>query len=122
MKEANNLDNLIMRRVPFGVTTQSRRRPHGAINFNDRSPEYRAMMAQLRSARYASNRSITAASKEPPGDGKGAGFRIQPFLQLRRSYEAQARKNFVRDVILFAVIVTISVWALIHAVRALPVP
>lgn len=122
MKEANNDNNLIMSRYPSGVTIRPRRRRYGALNFNDRSPEYRAMMAQLRSARYGSHRESTARSVDRVEGRDNGVSRIQPFLKLRRSYDAQARNNFVRDVLLFAVIVTISAWAVLHVVHALAGP
>ena len=124
MKETNNYyqSNAVIERHPYGLTIRPRRRRHGALNFNDRSPEYRAMTAHLRSARYASQReNALALPNRANGDDTGVS-RIQPFLNLRRSYDAQVRRNFVRDVFLFAVIVTMSAWAIVHAVRAMGGP
>jgi hypothetical protein len=121
MKEAHNNNNLLMRRDPFGVMIRPWRRRYGSIRFNDRSPEYRAMMAELRSARYASNSAVSPPPVPAGGDDSRVS-KVQPFLNLRRNYDAQARNNFVRDVFLFAVIVVISAWAVVHAVRALAGP
>ena len=121
MKEAHIDTNLLMRRYPFGVITQPRRRRHRAVNFNNRSPGYRAMMARLRSARYATNRAVNLPATPARGSDSRVS-RVQPFLNLRRNYDVQARNNFVRDAFLFAVIVAMSAWAVVHAVRAMGGP
>ncbi|HJT82569.1 MAG TPA: hypothetical protein VJ719_15340 [Chthoniobacterales bacterium] len=120
MKQAHHDNNLLTRRFPLSVMIPPRRR-HGGLNFNDRSPEYRAMMAQLRSARYATNRAVSPPPV-PAGGGDSRVSRVQPFLNLRRNYDVQARNNFVRDVFLFAVIIAMSAWAVVHAVRAMGGP
>ena len=114
----NNRDNVIVYRNPRGVAARKARRAYRMINFNDRSPEYRAMKAHLRASAYKSERESepllsVARAGAIPRNG------IMPFLHLRRRYDEQARRNFIRDGILLAVIVAISAWALIHAVQTM---
>ena len=117
-QNTNQNNNVVVYRHPRGVVARNARRGYRIVNFNDRSPEYRAMNAHLRASAYQNERGTQslfslAGSESIPSNG------IMPFLRLRQRYDEQARSNFVRDGVLLAVFVALSAWALIYAVQAM---
>ncbi len=117
-QNTNQDNNVIVYRHPSGVAARKARRGYRIVNFNDRSPQQRAMKAHLRASAYKLGRDGEPALSLAGGGSIGRN-RIPAWLHLRRSYDEQARRNFVRDGILLAVMVVISTWALIHAVQAM---
>jgi hypothetical protein len=117
-QNTNQHENVVVYRHPRGVVVRNARRGYRFVNFNDRSPEYRAMNAHLRASAYQNEHGTQplfylAARESIPSNG------IMPFLRLSQRYDEQARRSFVRDGVLLAVFVALSAWALIHAVQAM---
>ena len=117
-QNSNQHNNVIVYRHPRGVVARKARRGYRIANFNDRSPEYRAMNAHLHASAYPDEQG-TQPLFSLVGGGSIPSNGIMPFLRLRRSYDEQARRNFVRDGVLLAVFVALSAWAIIHAVQAM---
>ncbi len=117
-QNSNQHNSVIVNHHPRGVAARRARRGYPIVNFNDRSPEYRAMKAHLRASAYE-NETETQPLVSLPGDGGMPGNGTMSFLRLRRHYDEQARSNFVRDGVLLAVFVALSGWAIIHAVQAM---
>jgi len=117
-QNSNQHNNVIVYRHPRGVVARKARRGYRIANFNDRSPEYRAMNAHLRASAYPDEQG-TQPLFSLAGGGSIPSNGIMPFLRLRRRYDEQARRNFVRDGVLLAVFVALSAWAIIHAVQAM---
>ena len=117
-QNSNQHNNVIVYRHPRGVVARKARRGYPIANFNDRSPEYRAMNAHLHASAHPDEQG-TQPLFSLAGGGSIPSNGIMPFLRLRRSYDEQARRNFVRDGVLLAVFVALSAWAIIHAVQAM---
>ena len=68
------------------------------------------MNAHLRAAAYGRQELF------PPAANK----RARSFLNLSRQYDTQARENFAKEAVIFAVIVIVAVaWPFIHSMRIL---
>jgi len=115
MKEANN-HNAVVYRHPLGVTATPRRRGYRVVNLDDRSSQYRAMIAHLRATDYPKQQKqddpISVAAN-------GGGSTGESLFDLSRRYDAQASRNFVRDAALLGAIAAISGWAFVHTVQAI---
>jgi hypothetical protein len=114
-----NIDDVIMQEHRTGVVVRPKPRGYRIINFNERSPEAAAMNAHLRASAYKSERDGHGRVPRLAGVTSVRHRRISSLLHLRRRYDSQARHNFVRDAILFAVIVALSAWAFLHTVQAI---
>lgn len=117
-QNSNEHNNVIVYRHPRGVAARRARRGYRIVNFNDRSPEYRAMKAHLRASAYR-NEQETQPLVSVAGADRIPSNRIVPFMRLRQHYEQQASRNFLRDGVFLAVFVALSAWAMIHAVQAM---
>jgi hypothetical protein len=92
-----------------------------ALSYNDRSSEVAAMNAHLRASAYGEAQ-LERPSLPLPTLTNGAPrarHNIPSFLHLGREYDVQARDNFTKEAVLFALIVGLSLWPIIHAVQAL---
>ena len=123
MKQNNHThhEEMIRYGEPFFGTTRRRRRSVAALAYNDRSPEVAAMNAHLRTAAYEGTRfegEAGALSRLTNGAARTAG-RIRSFLHLGRQYDLQARDNFKKEAVLLAFIVVLSIWPIIHAIKAM---
>ena len=118
-KQNNNQHDTILYHHPASLSTRATRRGYRSLNFNDRSPEYRAMKAHLRASAYDKYR----RSKEPrlalASGGGVAGQSVPTLVELLRAYGEQASRNFLRDGILLALFGALSAWAIIHAIQAM---
>ena len=123
MKQTNNHHHhdTIRYGEPFFGATRRRSRRSTATSYNDRSPEVAAMNAYLWASAYGAAQfeneagplpSLTASAARPRD-------RIRSFLNLGRQYDTQARNNFTNEAVLFVLIVALSIWPLIHAVKAM---
>ncbi|MEP6809251.1 MAG: hypothetical protein ABI992_03340 [Chthoniobacterales bacterium] len=84
------------------------RRSFALRTFNDRSPEVLAMNAHLRAGAYGGR------ATSQPMVSKSA----RSFLNLGREYDAQARDNFAKETVIFAVIIIAAVaWPFIQGMR-----
>lgn len=117
-KQNSNYDNIMVNRQPMGITARPARRGYRLVNFNDQSPEYRAMKAHLRASAYKDQRQRQAVVSiaEPESIPSNS---IAPFLHLHRGYEEQARRNFVRHALLLSAFAALSAWAILHALLAM---
>ena len=124
MKQTNHHDEEMTRYGnPLMGGGWRQRRGYPAINYNDRSPEVGAMNAQLRASAYpdlGGETDLEPASRLTNGAAV-VSHRMKSFLHLGHQYDTKARDNFVREAILFALLVTLSAWAIISAVHALAV-
>ena len=107
----NPLDNYTERinyRNP--VIFRRRRRNVHLGGYNDGSAEIAAMNSHLRAAAYGS-RELAAAT---------ANNSACSLLNLSREYDSQARDNFAKEAIAFAVIAIVAVaWPFIHGMQVL---
>jgi hypothetical protein len=106
----DNNHNFINYGEPFSSRLRQRRRV-AALSYNDRSAEVTAMNAHLRASAY------------PEGfDPKSAGSPSTPmgsFTKLMRDYDNQARDNFAKEVVLFAIIVMSPfIWPVLRALAS----
>ena len=122
MKQTNYHNEEMTRyRDPLMGGGWHKRSGYPAINYNDRSPEVGAMNAHLRASAYAEQegrRQVEPASRLTNGVAVACN-RMRSFLHLGRQYDTKARDNFVREAIIFALLVTLSAWIIISAVQAL---
>ena len=91
-QNTNQHNNVVVYRHPRGVVARKARRGYRIVNFNDRSPEYRAMNAHLRASAYQ-NEHGTQPLFSLAGGGSIPSNGIMPFLRLRRRYDEQARRT-----------------------------
>ena len=121
MKQMNHHEEMIRYGEPFLGATRRKRRGFAVLNYNDRSPEVAAMNAHLRASAYGETKggNETRPVSSLTTRGAVARNRARSFLGLGSQYDTQARDNFVSEVVLFALIATLAVWPIIHAVQAL---
>ena len=121
MKQTNTHENMIRYGDSPIAGGRRRRRGYRAANYQDLSPEATAMNAHLRAAAYG-RQDLRRQLDTGPGLTNGAMAlrnRTRSFLHLGRQYDIQARDNFASEAILFALIVALAAWPIIHAVQAL---
>jgi hypothetical protein len=123
MKQNNHNyhEEMIRYGEPFFGTTRRRSRSATALAYNDRSPEVGAMNAHLRTAAYNAARFEDEAGALPrlTNGAVRTGGKIRSFLHLGRQYDLQARANFKKEAALLAFIVVLSIWPIIHAIKAM---
>jgi hypothetical protein len=116
------LQKVILYRDPPGLGARPRRRAYQSLNFNERSAQYRAMMAHLRAHRYreGGKKGGSAAT------GLHSRWKALPaatratLLGIGRQYELEVSNNFAREVVLFAIIGLVAfAWPLMHLVQAM---
>ena len=123
MKRTNHHhhEEMIRYGEPFFGATRRRSRGSMALSYNDRPPEVTAMNAHLRASAYDEAQLEREAGPLPSltnGSG-GARERIRSFLHLGHQYDVQARDNFTKEAVFFVLIAALSIWPLIHAVKAM---
>jgi len=117
----NHHEKMIRYGEPWISATRRKRHGFAVMDYNDRSPEVAAMNAHLRASAYDETKGRNESrpfSILTTGDAV-ARYRARSFLGLGRQYDTQARDNFVREAVLFALIATLAVWPILHAVQAL---
>jgi hypothetical protein len=123
MKRTNHHHHEAMIRYgePAFGATRRRRRGSMDLSYNDRSPEVTAMNAHLRASAYGEAQLERAAGPLPSltNGAARARDRIRSFLHLGRQYDVQARDNFTKEAVFFALIIGLSIWPIVHAVQAL---
>jgi hypothetical protein len=118
MNEQNN--NVIMYRHPLGVIVRPKRAGYRFINFDDRSPEHKAMLAHLRATGYPCDQSRSQPRANDSRLNRSWLGRARRLLKLGREYEVAARDNFAREAALFCVIGLVGIaWPTIHIMKAL---
>lgn len=123
MKRTNNYhhEEMIRYGEPFFGSTRRRSRGSMALSYNDRSPEVTAMNAHLRASAY-DEAQLERGPGPLPSLTNGAARdrdRTRSFLHLGRQYDTQARDNFTKEAVFFALIIGLSIWPIVHAVQAL---
>jgi hypothetical protein len=109
MNLLNNHDPNIHDRRPIW-TFHRKRRGFPFPTYNDRSAEIVAMNAHLRAAAYGGE------SQMQPTGNKSA----RSLLNLSREYDDQARDNFTKEAMIFALITIVAVaWPFIHGMQVL---
>lgn len=90
------------------------------INFDDRSPEHGAMLANLRATGYFSDQSRSQPRANDSRLNRSWLGRARTLLKLGREYEVAARDNFAWEAALFCVIGLVgTAWPTIHVMKAL---
>ena len=111
----NHNDDIIGYRDPIGSSVRRRRRHLTSALYNDRSPEVSAMNAHLRASAYRPG----PTSHVAPSTG-AAAMRSGLSLNLLREYDDQARENFSKEAVLFAIITAIGlVWPIGYTLAAM---
>lgn len=91
---------------PFSTFFRRRHGQFSSAGYNDRSPAATAMKAHLRASAIEPRNS----ARNTPGS----------FLVLGREYESQARANFAKEAVLFAIITVVGlVWPILQTLRTL---
>lgn len=105
---------------PFFGTTRRRSRTGATLAYNDRSPEVAAMNAHLRASAYGEG-PLSAQPAAPRLTNRAAltASKLRSFLHLGREYDFQARDNFAKEAVLFVFIAALSVWPMVHAIKAM---
>ena len=92
------------------VISRRKRRSFAWAPYNDRSAEVAAMKSHLRAAAYSRRDSARAKRIKS----------ARSLLNLSRAYDSQARDNFAKEAIAFAVIMIVAVaWPFIHGMQVL---
>lgn len=116
MKQRNQHEDMIRYGEPLISSSRRRRGGYPVLTYNDRSPEVTAMNAHLRAARYLGHKAgkpFSARSRLTSGNSRVQN-RAHPFLHLGTEYGTQARNNFIKEAILFVLILVASVWPIVH--------
>jgi hypothetical protein len=101
-----NHDRNIHHREPL-LTYRRKRRGFPFARYNHTSPEVGAMNAHLRAAAYGGKNAVSPNNNS-----------ARSFLDLSREYDSQARSNFTREAIVFAVIAIVAIaWPFIHSMQ-----
>ncbi len=104
----NNHDQTIQYREPLSAFRRKRPRLP-LLRYNDGSAEVGAMNAHLRAAAYGGQKSMPPARKS-----------ARSLLDLSREYDTQARGNFTREAMIFAVITVVAIaWPFVQSMRIL---
>ena len=106
----------------FNLSFRRRPRRFRGVNQSLYSPELAAMTAHLRASAYRDRRQRAVASLDYLVDGAEAPI-VRPlsFSNLLRDYDSQARSNFTKEAVLFAIIiVTGMLWPIVQTFRDLP--
>lgn len=121
MKQINQHEAMINYGDHHKVSSRRRRTGSSATTYNDRSPEVAAINAHLRAASYPAQEGEKQGNSPSRLTNAKARIRkrLHPLLRLSQQYDTQARDNFVREGVLFALLVTASVWPIVHSVRAI---
>ena len=92
------------------VNFRRKRRSFPWTTYNDRPAEVAAMKSHLRAAAYPRRDSAPAQRTKS----------ARALLHLSRDYDTQARDNFAKEAIAFAIITIVAVaWPFLHGMRAL---
>lgn len=114
-----NQKHIIRYGEPFSRRFRRRIRGFSGVNYNDRSPRVIAMNAHLRAAAYRQNESRPSSARETDG-AQAAAIEMGSLPGLLRQYDNQARDNFTKEALLFAIITATGfVWPLAHTMRVL---
>jgi hypothetical protein len=107
---------------PFNLLFRRRPRRFKGVNYSLQSPELAAMAAHLRASGHPDRKQTPAAPVDNFGDRSEARtIRPLSFSNLLRDYDSQARNNFTKEAVLFAIIVvTGMLWPLVQTFRDLP--
>ena len=121
MKQMNTKKNMIRYGDPLMGSGRRRRGGYPALNDNDRSPEVAAMNAHLRASvfRDQENRRQSRAAPRLTNGAALSRTGAGSFLHLAREYDLQARDKFAKEAVLFAFIVALATWPIIHALSAM---
>ncbi len=121
MKQMNHHEKMIRYGNPLVTRTRRGQRGYPVMTYNDRSPEVAAMNAHLRASRYPEQTNEKRMSDRPRqmSDKMLIRNRMRSFLHLGKRYDTQARDNFIKEAVLFVLIVAASIWPIIHAVKAI---
>ncbi len=121
MKRTNHHEEMIRYGDPLMAGSRRRRGGYPVMTYNDRSPEVTAMNAHLRASRYPEQKDekrFKTRSRLTNGDVL-AQNRVHPFLHLGGQYDTQERDNFIKEAVLFVLIVAASIWPIIHSLQAI---
>lgn len=121
MKQRNDHEEMIRYGDPLMANSRRRRGGYPVTTYTDRSPEVMAMNAHLRATRHPRQKAekrFSARSRLTSGNML-VPKRGHPFLHLGTEYDTQARDNFIKETILFVLIVAASVWPIVHTVQTM---
>lgn len=107
---------------PFNLSFRRRPRRFKGVNYSLHSPELAAMTAHIRASAYPDRKQSPAADGNYlVGGGESPAIRPLSFSNLLRDYDSQARSNFTKEAVLFAIIVvTGMLWPIVQTFRDLP--
>lgn len=104
----------------FNLSFRRRPRRFKSGQYNFRSPDLEAMTAYLRASGYRHRKPIPAAPVDLLARGE-ARSRPLSFSNLLRDYDNQARNNFTKEAVLFAIIIVSGMlWPIVQTFRGLP--
>lgn len=107
---------------PFNLSFRRRPRRFRGVNYSLHSPEFASMTAHLRASAYRGRREAQAAGVDYAVDrAEALSTRPLSFSNLLRAYDSQARNNFTKEAVIFAIIVlTGMLWPMVQTFRGLP--
>ena len=107
---------------PFNLSFRRKPRRFKRVNYSRHSPELLAMTAHLRASAYRDRRQRPAAGVDYDIErAEAPSIRTLSFSSLLRDYDSQARNNFTKEALLFAIIVVIGMmWPIVQTFRGLP--
>jgi len=121
MKPTNQHEDMVRYGDPAMVRSRRGRGGYSVMTYNDRSSETRAMNAYLRASSYPEQRDGKRfrSRSHLTNTKTRSKKRLHPFLHLSQRYDAPARDNFIREGIVFVLLVAAAAWPIIHSVQAI---
>lgn len=115
----NNHENIIRYPQLFSGLFRRRQRRFSGVDYSDRSAAITAMNAHLRASARSKAKRPSTRTDYLDAHGGVATRKSGSFLNLMRQYDNQARDNFSKEAILFAIITAIGVvWPIVYTLSA----
>lgn len=115
----NSHNHIVSYGEPFSRRVRRRNRGFAGVNYNYRSPQVIAMNAHLRASAYCEDESRSSSAWNGD-DAQVRALELHSLPKLLRQYDNEARENFTKEALVFAIITAIGfVWPMAHTMRVL---